>query len=228
MKSFVLVIILFFSFPLLALAGFTTNIVYSGGRIFISGKPARQQVFLDSHGITKQLTHFSTPNEIREILLSQDEKHLLVHYLPRNARAMHLSIMDMKTFKITRTIVPGYGDYLAWTKYNTILHVWGCGTGCSTFRIYDVRLKILAQGDAGVFFRFPNEGLGITSPGMFMNEGLFIVRSLADGSVVLDTAFTQKYGAYRCDDIKYIRGKFLVKLFLDRDSTTVNDSLIVN
>lgn len=205
-------------------------ITYSNGEIAVHGKRYNKQVFIDQNGASKQITSFRRWEEIDELVLSRDEKLLLIHHKRDGERAFRLSVMDMDSLKITATTVPGYAGSSYWTKDNNILLKWGCGSPCCQFRLYDSKLNQIAEAGAGYVNIFFDENI-IVAPPPICQDDEFRIWSLKDLRLILKKSFKDKYGYHLCDTVIASEGKLTVKLNLydcAKEGTMMKDSTVTD
>lgn len=193
----------------------------STGALFVKGKTFNKQIFFQKGAELIQITRFKKWEEIKEISVSPDEKDLLIYHKSDKDPSHKLSILNLSSFQIAKTVKPGYGGDLYWTRDSNILLKWGCGSPCQCFRLYDSNLKEVEQKCEGVFQVFVAENVIVSLPAMFTKEGIFKVWSLSDGRLISESSFRDKYGDYYCWDTKMLDGRLMVNLVLYKEGDPV-------
>jgi hypothetical protein len=126
-------------------------------------------ILIDNAGKRHALTHFKQPTEIWACELSPDERYALVWHM--SYPPLRISIYRTDTRKRVSQFVPGYGGGLSWTKDNTILHSWGCGTECNEMAVYDVHGKTIAEVGFSGFDESPDQQFFVTYSSVCSLEG---------------------------------------------------------
>jgi hypothetical protein len=168
----------------------------SYGKIYVSGKTSDKQIFFKKGNEIRKLSSFKPWEEIYTILLSRDEHKLLIYHKTSQETGRNLSIMDLPGFSIVRTVKPGYGGSLFWTNDNNILLIWGCGSSCGCFRLYDIRFQVLMEGCEACLQEFISEDILVSFPCLVAMQGVFKIFSLKDGSLLKELSYYDKYGNY--------------------------------
>lgn len=212
MKKIVLLFVCFL-LPTIVYSTETATIRSSRGDFFISGKQSNRQVFVKQDGTTRQITNFGPWENIDEILLSKDESLLLINHRPNRARAYQLSVYDAKSLAHLKSITPGFGGSLFWTKNNRILLRFGCGSPCTVFQLYDSNLQKIAGTSEGCMQEFIDADVIVSIPCLYAMEGIFKIWSLSDGKLLFNKSLSGKYGQYYCEAVSIISpGKLEVEL----------------
>ncbi len=194
----------------------TDSVHISTGVIFVSGKPFNRQIFFKSEKDLVQITKFKKWEEIKEILVSPDGQDLLSYHKSDKELSHNLSVLNLSSFQMTKTIKPGYGGDFFWTKDRNILLKWGCGSPCQCFRLYDSNLEKLKEQCDGEYQVFLEENVIVSLPTVYASQGIFKVWSLKEGRLIAESSFKDKYGDYYCSETKMLKGSLLVKLVLDQ------------
>ena len=195
----------------------------SYGVIYVSGKISDRQIYLKKAIEIKKITSFKPWEEIKNVLLSRDEKYILIYHKTNQEPGHNLSILDLSTFSIIKTIKPGYGGILYWTSNNNILLIWGCGSACGCFRLYDMELQSLAEECGSCLKEFIREDILVSLPCTVAQQGLFKIYSLGSGSIIKEISFIDKYSNYYALDAT-IENEVLK---VDLQCGTNMDSLVV-
>jgi len=99
-------------------------------------------IFVIEDSDTVNLTKFNSWQEIVDFAISPDNKYCFVRHKPNTKNTSYrLALYNIKTKKLVKEIVPGYGGIFEWNKHHQIIHSWGCGTNCANLRVYDLQLK---------------------------------------------------------------------------------------
>jgi len=208
-----------FLFVSCALAGQRDTINYSNGKIFIGGRRANRQIFIEQHGGMRQITHFSHGETIWDLQLSPNELWLLFRHIPIKHRANRFAVVDLTIFKLSKSVMPGVMGALYWTKNNTILWLY------KNFRLYDPHLNVLVEPTASILHPYIESDFIVSSPQIDPEQGYFQVWSLKDGRLLNDKSFVNKYGMYDCKSVNCINGVLTVQLWLRDKDTVVVDTL---
>jgi hypothetical protein len=172
---------------------------FSGCVISIGGKDYNRQVFIEKDGKTHAITHFKPWETVDQIVLSPDEKRLLISHRGNKAPKYELSVLEMSTFTITNSVAPGFGGELFWTKSGNVLLEWGCGTECANFRLYDSSLVQIVDNrwtfglresiDDDVVFTVPASG----------GESVVRIWSLSSGRLLAMKDYSLEYKYAYCE-----------------------------
>lgn len=182
---------------LFVLANNSDTVAMSNGFVYVKGEIYNRQIFLETNDTVIKLTNFESWEEIYDLYMSNDKEHLLIYHKTNKQRARKLSVMDMTSFKMIKTIEPGFGGSLQWTNSNNILQIWGCGSPCACFRLYDSQLKVILGECETSFNEFINEDIIVSLPGLSI-QFEFKVWSLSTGNLLKKIDFREKYGDYYC------------------------------
>jgi hypothetical protein len=122
-----------------------------------SYKGSYYDVIVTKNGVKKNLTWFKPWDEVNETILSPDNKYLLVRHKPQHGRSYLLSMYNLETMKLMKTMAPGHGGEINWNTNHQLVHSWGCGTNCANVLVYDVQLKpIFYTLSSGGFYFSPD------------------------------------------------------------------------
>ena len=182
------------------------------GLLYVSGKPINKQIYLKNDTSIIQISKFDNWEIIEDISISKNDSFLLIFHKPDKNRYHKLSLMKMDSFSIIKSIEPGFGGRYFWTNQNNILHIWGCGSPCKVFRIYDLNLNVIAAESEACMTGIIEADIIVSFPCVYSYDGVFKIWSLIDGKKLLEKSFINKYGVYYCWDIDYINGKINVIL----------------
>ncbi|MGC4086571.1 MAG: hypothetical protein QM756_01500 [Polyangiaceae bacterium] len=120
-------------------------------------------------GESRRLERFSTPHDVRAFEVSSDQKLAFVWH---NAERplLRLSIYDL--LRETRLVEfsPGFGGELHFTPHDNIVHTWGCGSNCASFRVYDLYGRQIVNGGTSGLEVSPDRASLLTFPS-FMGAG---------------------------------------------------------
>jgi len=200
----------------------TMDSVYlSNGVLFIQGKIYNKQIYLKNKTGVNKVTHFKQWEEIENMLPSPDEKYLLIYHKSNKDPSHKLSILNLASFQIIKTVKPGYGGSLDWTKDKNILMIWGCGSPCACFRLYDVNLDIITEQCEAALQEFVSSNVIVSLPCVYAKDGLFTIWSLTDGRVIKLKNFNSEYGEYYCWDAKINNGELEVILTFDQKGDSI-------
>jgi hypothetical protein len=219
-------IILLALIPSIVYASDPEPIKFSSGKIYVGGKKSERQIYFEQQGTAKAITNFKSWEDIDIILLSKDEKMLLVHHKPNKVRAFKLSIIDMQSLKIIKSITPGYSGNLFWTKNNNILHVWGCGSPCVEFKLYNKKFETLSEGSEACLKEFVDKNIIVSVPCVSACDGIFRIWSLDDGKVLVKKDFNKEHGNYYCNDVSIENEKLKVILKQDgKNNSQIHETI---
>ncbi len=87
------------------------------------------------------LTNFSHTHHIYAYEKSHDQKYVFVWHEDYPPRV--LSIYDIHEMKLVKNLSLGFGGEVKWNHENNIVHVYGCGSGCMSARILNIKGDIL-------------------------------------------------------------------------------------
>jgi hypothetical protein len=108
------------------------------------------------------LETFPTPQQIVGSGISADGRWAFVWHVTRPPQV--LSVYDLASHQRTTSFEPGFGGDVRWTRADTLLHSWGCGTDCQMFRLYDTKGAVLFEGSAGMHTESPSMRFMLTGP----------------------------------------------------------------
>jgi len=222
-KSYILLPLLIFS--TFALASNKDTINLKIGKVFLGGNKYNRQIFLKNETVY-QLTKFKHWELIDGILVTKDEKLLLIYHRTEKDKGYQLSILNLINLSITDSTYPGFGGSLYWTKNNRILLIWGCGTECTCFRIYDDHLKIISEECIGCIQEFIEDDILVSLPCLYADKGMFKIYSLNNGKIIKEKSFEDKYGEYFSWDVNMVSGVLVTKLRFDiKTDSSVTESI---
>ncbi len=96
-------------------------------------------------GTWRNATRFTDPNEIEFAAVAPSGARLAVWHKPTR-HCLQLALYELPSLRLVQRFAPGYGGSLEWTAYDTLLHQWGAGSGCSDYAIYDSNGEELSGG----------------------------------------------------------------------------------
>jgi len=96
----------------IALAHEGDTVRITNGIIFAKGESYNRQIFLESEDTIIKLSNFKSWEEIYNLHISHDEKLLLIYHKTNKQKGRKLSVMNIDSLKITKTIEPGFGGSL--------------------------------------------------------------------------------------------------------------------
>ena len=204
------------------------SIITTKGKIYVSGKPYNKQVYRISGSDGEPITQFNAWEEIDRILLSFDENYLLIYHKTDKDPSHKLSIVDLNSLNILRTIKPGFGGRLNWTEDNNILLVWGCGSPCSCFRLYNLEFEIITEECETAFREFISEDIIVSLPMLVPQDGTFKIWSLKEGNLIKEVSFKSKYGEYYSWNVELNDGQLEVELSNPDSDSVTTEKLIIN
>ncbi|HLF35703.1 MAG TPA: hypothetical protein VI583_15780 [Cyclobacteriaceae bacterium] len=184
----------------------------SYGKIYVSGKTSDKQIFFKKGNEIRKISSFKPWEEIYTILLSRDKHKLLIYHKTSQEAGRNLSIMDLSDFSIVRTVKPGYGGSLFWTNDNNILMIWGCGSACACFRLYNMQFHVLQESCESCLQEFIDEDILVSIPCMVASRGVFKIFSLKDGSLLKEISYFDQYGNYYALEISLENQELRVRL----------------
>lgn len=149
------------------------------------GHQELEDIYLCRDGECRNLTHFDRRQHIYDYSLSEDGSKTFVWHMAETPR--QLSIYDTATGKLLTRFSPGFGGGINWTKNNNLLHIFGCGTGCGMYRLYDSK-GILLRDDVFEAMDYSiDHGLLVTGP-LYPRENAAIrLINIDTAEVVYDT-----------------------------------------
>lgn len=99
---------------------------------------------------SRALERFSTPHEVKAVEISPDQRLAFVWHSGERP-SLRLSIYDLQRETRLVEFSPGFGGELHFTPHGNIVHTWGCGSNCHSFRVYDAHGRVVVDGgSAGV------------------------------------------------------------------------------
>jgi len=199
----------------LGVSNCTGPIKLVNGQIFIAQKKSDNQIYIKRDKILRKITKYKPFERIDYIQLSLDGSLLLVYHRENNGKAYQISVYDMKSLSKINSIFPGYGGTLLWTVNNNIFHIWGCGSDCGNFRIYDKELNIIKEISGNCFSDFIKQNIIVSIPCTGADKGIFNIYSLDSGNIIKTVDYSDKYGEYYCDGLEILNGKIKVRLQKD-------------
>lgn len=166
-------------------------------------------------GRSRTLERFSTPHDVKAAEISPNQKLAFVWHSGERP-PLRLSIYDLERETRLVEFSPGFGGELHFTPRGNIVHTWGCGSNCHSFKVYDARgREIVGAVTAGLelspdrtsLLTFPSfigagEPLGLydletgkyTAAWRAPGDGLFVVDSIAWKSAGVVVSVTMSSG----------------------------------
>jgi hypothetical protein len=102
---------------------------------------AKYDVFIYDNKKITNLTKYNNWEYIRECKISDNNNYIFVWHKPKEAKKLILSIYDVNNNKLIKEIIPGYGGEIIWLPGDRLFHLWGCGSNCYVFNLYDCKLN---------------------------------------------------------------------------------------
>ncbi len=119
---------------------------------------AYNDVFVIEDGDTVNLTKFNQWQEIVDFALSPDSVYCFIRHKPNVKNTSYrLALYHIKTKKLVKEIVPGFGGDFVWNNHHQIIHSWGCGTNCANLRVYNLQLEVIFSTLSEGGFKFSPE-----------------------------------------------------------------------
>lgn len=126
------------------------------------GQAGVRDVFVCRAGACRNLTRFARRQHVYDSSLSADQSMVYVWHMATPPR--RLSVYRSADGRLLSRFVPGFGGGLSWTGGDNLLHIFGCGTGCGAYRLYDIDGRLLRQDSFGIMDVSVDAGLIVTGP----------------------------------------------------------------
>jgi hypothetical protein len=109
----------------------------------IEEKTNIKDIFYFINGKWTNLTNYKSPNHIYDYRISPDGNYAFIWHMEYSPRL--LSIYGLSKLVLLKELKLGFGGELKWTTDNNIVHVYGCGSGCTTAKVIDREGEILFE-----------------------------------------------------------------------------------
>ncbi len=102
-----------------------------------------KDVFYFKDGQWTNLTSYNKPNHIYDYKISPNGKYAFVWHMVSSPRL--LSIYELKNLVLQKDLKLGFGGDVKWNRDNHLVHVYGCGSGCSDANVFNLEGKTLFE-----------------------------------------------------------------------------------